>query len=424
MWLKFLSAVSLVSAVGAVPVPHHKVPARVSWPNGPFVTSGQYIHDVDGNTVIYAGANWPGHGGVMLPEGLQYQSIETIVSKVKGIGMNVFRLTYAIEMIDQIYENNGEDIDIKTAFINALGETNGTKVLAQVLEKNPQFTEATKRLEVFDAVVAECANQEIYIHLDNHISKAEWCCSGTDGNTWWGDTYFNIDNWVRGLSYMATHGKSWPNLMSMSLRNEPREPTNNATVAATYTWQDWYGFIQKGTNAIHTANADVLIFLSGLNYDTYMTPVVQGTALTPGTGTFSFGDFTGYTNKLVIELHNYENGATSCSSLESDLYNDGIQATHPGASGAVNIFPVVVTEFGFAMDGTTWKGVYATCLASYLPAQKVGWMIWVVVGSYYLREGIQDYDETWGLLTHDWSNWRDPTYINNQGIPMIQASLA
>ena len=60
-------------------------------------------------------------------------------------------------------------------------------------------------LKVFDAVAAELSNQEIYINLDNHISRGEWCCSGTDGNTWWGDTYFSLDNWVRGLSYMAEH---------------------------------------------------------------------------------------------------------------------------------------------------------------------------------------------------------------------------
>jgi hypothetical protein len=43
------------------------------------------------------------------------------------------------------------------------------------------------------------------VNLDNHMSAGRWCCSGTDGNTWWGDTDFNADNWVRGLTYMAEH---------------------------------------------------------------------------------------------------------------------------------------------------------------------------------------------------------------------------
>jgi hypothetical protein len=87
--------------------------------------------------------------GVMVPEGLQYQSIETIVSDIKSLGMNVVRLTYAIEMIDQIYDNNGEDIDLHSAFVDALGDDNGTSVLADVLTNNPQFTESTRRLEVY-----------------------------------------------------------------------------------------------------------------------------------------------------------------------------------------------------------------------------------------------------------------------------------
>jgi hypothetical protein len=193
-----------------------------TWPNGPFSTSGRWIHDSSGNNVIYAGVNWPGAADTMIPEGLQYSSIESIVTNIKSLGMNVIRLTYAIEMIDDIYEN-GSDMQIKTAFINALGSSSGTTVYNSVLTQNPQFNAATTRLEVgwvsvsvylpdtdrnlqvFDAIAAECYKQQIWVHLDNHVSKAQWCCSETDGNAWFGDTYFNISNWHRGLQYMATH---------------------------------------------------------------------------------------------------------------------------------------------------------------------------------------------------------------------------
>jgi hypothetical protein len=176
-----------------------------AWPNGPFVTSGRWIHDASGKNLTYAGTNWPGHGDVMIPEGLQYQSIETIVQKVKSLGMNAIRLTFAIQMVDEIYANGGNDITIQKAFVQALGQANGTRVLNQVLAKNPRFSASTTRLQVFDAVAAELHKQKIYLHLDNHISKGMWCCSGTDGNSWWGDTDFSTENWVRGLSYMADH---------------------------------------------------------------------------------------------------------------------------------------------------------------------------------------------------------------------------
>jgi hypothetical protein len=118
-----------------------------AWPNGPFSTSGRWILDRSGNTVTYAGVNWPGAADTMIPEGLQYSSIENIVTKIKSLGMNVIRLTYAIEMIDDIYEN-GSDIQLETAFIRALGSSSGTAVYNSVLKHNPQFNHATTRLEV------------------------------------------------------------------------------------------------------------------------------------------------------------------------------------------------------------------------------------------------------------------------------------
>jgi hypothetical protein len=84
----------------------------------------------------------------MLPEGLQYQSIEAIVSKIKSLGMNSIRLTYAIEMVDQIYENEGNDILVQTSLINALGQQNGTAIYNKVIANNPSFNSSTTRLQV------------------------------------------------------------------------------------------------------------------------------------------------------------------------------------------------------------------------------------------------------------------------------------
>lgn len=209
--LAFLALATLtVAAPPSSQADQGGVSQRASWPNGPFVTAGRWIHDASGNNLTYAGTNWPGHNDVMIPEGLQYQSIETIVQKVKSLGMNTIRLTFAIEMIDDIYANGGVDVTIQKAFVQALGQANGTRVLNQVLTKNPRFSASTTRLQVFDAVAEELNKQQIFIHLDNHISKGMWCCSGTDGNTWWGDTHFSTTNWVRGLSYMASHVRCFP----------------------------------------------------------------------------------------------------------------------------------------------------------------------------------------------------------------------
>ena len=117
-----------------------------AFPNTPFKTSTQFVVDSTGKNFTYVGANWPGAGEVMIPEGLQYQSIQSIVSKIKSLNMNVVRLTFAIEMIDDIKDRGG-DVTLQNAFQKGLG-SNGDKVLQQVIKNNPQFTASTTRLQV------------------------------------------------------------------------------------------------------------------------------------------------------------------------------------------------------------------------------------------------------------------------------------
>lgn len=124
-------------------------------------------------------------------------------------------------MVDDILDKQS-DGQLGTTFVAALGEKNGTEVLNAVLDKNKSFTKETTRLEVlirlsldfksntdilkvFDAIALECARQGIYVHLDNHVSKAGWCCKKDDGNAWFGDEFFDTKKWERALGFMADH---------------------------------------------------------------------------------------------------------------------------------------------------------------------------------------------------------------------------
>lgn len=119
-----------------------------AFPNVPFYADGRWIKDSTGAIFTYTGINWVGHLDAMVVEGLQYQSVSTIVSKIKSSGFNSIRLTWAVEMIDQIYENNGEDTPIKTSLITALGSDNGTQIFNDIVANNPSFDENTTRLQV------------------------------------------------------------------------------------------------------------------------------------------------------------------------------------------------------------------------------------------------------------------------------------
>ncbi|ORY10338.1 glycosyl hydrolase family 5 protein-like protein/cellulase [Clohesyomyces aquaticus] len=386
----------------------------LAFPSVPFKTSSRWVVDSTGANFTYIGVNWPGAADVMIPEGLQYASIESIVSKIKSLKMNVVRLTFAIEMIDDIKDNGG-DVTIQKAFTKALGN-NGATVYQQVIKNNPQFNASTTRLQVFDAVAAECSKQGIYVHLDNHMSKGAWCCSTNDGNSWFGDTYFNADKWKRGLQFMADHSKSWSSMVSIGLRNEFRKP-DNAGSSQAYNWQTWYTHMVAAADLVNAANPKILIFFSGLDFDTTLSPI-PGAGDLGGGKKFQKSSFK-YVDKLVLELHNYQNSATSCDSMKSGLWNNGFKALD---ASSVNQMPVVLTEFGYSQTDSSYNGVYASCLRKIIPEWDAGWMIWVMAGSYYIRSGTQDYEESWGLVDHKWTGWRSASAI--KGLQqMIDASL-
>ncbi|KAK2629415.1 hypothetical protein QTJ16_000235 [Diplocarpon rosae] len=344
------------------------VGGECAWPDGPLVGKDRWILNSLGQNVTYAGVNWPGAADVMIPEGLQHLSVASIVSGVKSLGMNAIRLTFAIEMIDDILDNGG-DVKLSDAFNKALGTTNGPTVYNQVLKNNPGFSADTTRLQVFDAIAAECLKQNIYVHLDNH-------------------------------------GKGWPALTSIGMRNELRRPTNNNAIAKYYGWEDWYLNMVDASKVINAANPDILIVFSGLEYDTTIQPVVEGKDLGSGT-VFRKSDFS-YADKIVLELHNYQGSIGSCDSLKSSLENSGF-STLRGTKA--NTFPILLTEWGHSQEDSSGTSAYATCLLSYLPEQKVGWFYWPLSGSYYIRGGKQDFDDPWGLYNHDWTAWRNDTNI-------------
>lgn len=83
----------------------------------------------------------------MILEGLGFQSIRNIVSKLSETGFNAVRLTFAIEMIDDILDNGG-DVTLSDTLTRALGQGNRTIVLGKILSNNPTFTASTTRLQV------------------------------------------------------------------------------------------------------------------------------------------------------------------------------------------------------------------------------------------------------------------------------------
>ena len=226
----------------------------------------------------------------------------------------------------------------------------------------------------------------------------------------------------------------------MALRNELRQPSGSST--QPYTWNAWMDNVIPAANAIHDNNAELLIFFSGFGYDGDDTYPIQrqtwnGVTFTPES--YSFKD------KIVYEIHNYQNGATSCDQIQPGLYYNAYCAMNIQDTSCPNHGPVILSEFGYNQGDGSDNGAYAQCLKSIVlsqPGYPGGWMQWVLAGSYYIRSGNQDNEDNWGeskfhhhrcklvtdfvpsgLMNRDWSGWRNETVVRDYVLPFVRETL-
>jgi hypothetical protein len=143
----------------------------------PLSTAGSALTDANGARVTYAGVNWPGHLDAMIPEGLQYRSVEQIVRSVKDLGMNVVRLTYATEMVDELLAGRS---DVKTGLVRALGQANGSEIWKRIADRNRWSDKMTRLQVVFKLSSNLCRSLDCVVIrylirlLPNAQNKASW----------------------------------------------------------------------------------------------------------------------------------------------------------------------------------------------------------------------------------------------------------
>ncbi|KAL8943479.1 MAG: hypothetical protein Q9211_000976 [Gyalolechia sp. 1 TL-2023] len=200
----------------------------------------------------------------------------------------------------------------------------------------------------------------------------------------------------------------------MGLRNELRQ-------AKKFKWPEWYGNMTAAADAVYKANPNLLIFFSGMDYDTQLNAIFTGKPM--GVNRVFNKDELDYAKKIVLEVHDYDAGTTNCTRKLGYLTEDSFGALNRSAPGTKTVFPLVMSEWGFKQSPDQYKKPYASCLREIITKQSVGWMTWVLAGSYYIRSGIRDDDESWGLLDHEWKDWRCPECITKGLEPMVRATL-
>lgn len=157
------------------------------------------INGATGQRVKLACVNWPAHLQPMLAEGLDKKPLGEIVAAVVKMHFNCVRLTWSTFMFTR--PNYGH-ISVSQTL-----DSLDLKEAKQGISKNNPFILNMTHIQACEAVVGELGAQGIMVLLDNHISKPDWCCSNTDGNGFFGDRYFDPNEWMKGLSFVADRFK-------------------------------------------------------------------------------------------------------------------------------------------------------------------------------------------------------------------------
>ena len=396
----------------------------------PLSASSRWIVDKNGDRFKLRCVNWAGHLEPGIPEGLSKQPVDKIASWIASNGFNCVRLTYSVDMA------LSPDVSVSDSFEQAANSsgtnTDPNALQAQyqaAVEQNPFLSNAT-RLSAFDTVISTLNSHSLSVILDNHVSKAQWCCNYTDGNGWWDSAagydasnsqWFHTSDWLAALSAMSNFSTAHANVIGMALRNELRavgsQDTNNHA--------DWYDLMAQGARAIHSGNSDLLVVFGGVTSATDLSYLRNGPldASSWGGAEKTAYEFHAYywsfpLSSSVCPVYDSILGGKTGFLLEQDQ-----PFTGPLWLSEFGALQIITDDGGNLLSGAEigLEQAYLKCLVSYMEGNDADWAVWAVQGGYYVRQGQVDVDEPYGLLDQGWNDWRNASFKDALG-GMFQAT--
>ncbi len=339
----------------------------------PLHTSGYQILDAAGHPVRLTSVNWYGFDQKeYVAGGLDHAPLQAIVSQIKALGVNSVRLPWANETVEH-----------------------NPVVADYAVKANPRFL-GKHALDVMDTVIAALARAHILIILDNHMCRADWCCSETDGNGLWYNAEYSESKWLADWETIVRRYKSQPWVIGADLRNELR---SGAQWGGPDPALDWHAAAERGGNVVLGANPNLLIMVEGPQYSTDFTafaklPVVLKVP-----------------HRLVYSPHAY---ASPDHAFQS--YEELRQAYDQRAGYLLHAEPAVplwVGEFGSCQrldcgQNSRWFDWFV----QYLREKDLSWSYWPLNGTQSSGEG-RKYDavEIYGLLTPDYRHIAAPKIV-------------
>jgi endoglucanase len=365
MHVPLLAAVCLSAAVTS---------AQLSPIAPPLHTEGYRILDSAGHPIRLTSVNWYGFDQKeYVAGGLDHASLAQIIGQIQKIGVNSVRLPWANETF----------------------ERNPTPP-AYAISANPQFN-GMRAMQIMDAVISALANAHIMVILDNHVSRADWCCSEDDGNGLWYNTEYPETHWLADWKAIAHRYCNQPWVVGADLRNELR---SGAVWGGSDSKHDWHAAAERGAKAVLAGNPRLLIMVESPDYSTKFTGFDKLPVKSP------------VPHRLVYSPHAYyDQGHTFATYEEMKQAYDARVGFLLRAEPAV---PLWVGEFGTCQDlncdaNSDWFRLLIRLLQE---NSQLGWSYWALNGAQSSgRSRKYDAVETYGLLSPDYKSIAAPKII-------------
>ena len=337
----------------------------------PLHTQDYRILDTANHPVRLTSVNWYGFDEKeYIAGGLDHAPLSQIIDQIRKSGVNSVRLPWANETLER----------------NPLPP-------AYAIAANPQFKNM-HAMEIMDAVIAALARAHIMLILDNHVSRADWCCSETDGNGLWYNADYPEDHWLADWKAIAHRYRNQPWVVGADLRNELR---SGATWGGSDPKLDWHAAAERGGNAVLSANPRLLIMVEGPEYSTNLT------------GFDKLPVHLSIPNRLVYSPHAYYDSNHRFSSLA------GMKQTYEPRVGyllhAQPAVPLWIGEFGTCQHldcgaNADWFRLFIQLLQQ---EPRLSWSYWPLNGTQSSGTS-RKYDavETYGLLSPDYKSIAAP----------------
>jgi endoglucanase len=250
--------------------------------------------------------------------------------------------------------------------------------------------------------------------LDNHRSRADWCCDTAHGDGLWYTPQYPERAWIADWQTLARRYRDVPAVVGADLRNEIRPDPGLAPGPTRATWgdgdprTDWAAAAERAGDAVLDEAPDWLVVVGGLDFNANLTPA------------YTHPVRLSRPDRLVYAAHDYRWMHTAGELSAYPLFGTilGVRFGGLTVEGQAFTAPVWLDETGTCTQPTATTPcspddpAYLRSLARYLASSDLDVAFWQLDGT----QGT-GYDRTpgavepYGLLRPDWTTWADPALM-------------